>query len=62
MNASSYSTRFSVVCLPENPRLFMMNMQVFQIQPATAPLDANMSKPEAIVWCAVFQGPVIKKT
>lgn len=62
MKMSSFGTRFSVVCLPENPRMFMLNMQVFNIEKAPSPEPAaRAGKPQAMVWCAVFQGPVIKK-
>jgi len=62
MKTSLFDTQFSVVCLPENPSLFMMNMQVFHIERHPSADHAEKQKtPEAIVWCAVFQRPVIKK-
>ena len=61
MRPSSYDTRFSVVCLPENTSLFMMNMQVFEIRPSQPPHSEVPGEPQAIVWCAVFQRPAIKK-
>ncbi|MFU8780448.1 MAG: hypothetical protein ACNA71_05420 [Kiritimatiellia bacterium] len=62
MQQSSFDTRFSVLCLPENPRLFMLNMQVFRVQAYRAlPVDDDTGEPEAMVWCAVYQHPVVKK-
>lgn len=62
MKMSSFDTKFSVVCLPENPRMFMLNMQVFNIEKVSAAhKEAKEGEPEAMVWCAVFQRPFIKK-
>lgn len=53
MKHDNFDTHFSVVCLPDKPHLFMMNMQVFRVEAATVG-----NKPDAIVWCAVYHHPV----
>ena len=61
MRSSSYDTRFSVICLPENTHVFMMNMQVYEVRPLPSGEKSVFGEPHAMVWCAVFQRPVIKK-
>jgi len=61
MKSSSFEARFSVVCVPENPSMFMMNMQVFQIKPVKSLEGAPQGEPQAVVWCAVFQPSGIRK-
>jgi hypothetical protein len=62
MQTSSFDTRFSVVCLPENPRLFMLNMQVFHIEPSvSAKVAQGEERPDAMVWCAIYQPLVARK-
>lgn len=61
MKTAAFDTLFSVVCLPESPSLFMLNMQVFQIHPDKREQGTGRGEPQAIVWCAVYQRPVIRK-
>ncbi len=61
MKPSAFETKFSVVCLPENTNLFMMNMQVFEIRESERVREKSDREPQSMVWCAVFQRPVIKK-
>jgi len=62
MKIAPFDTCFSVVCLPENPNLFMLNMQVYEVRP-DQPLGQKVrGEPQAIVWCAVYQRPVLRKS
>jgi hypothetical protein len=61
MKTTGFDCKFSVVCLPESPNLFMMNMQVFQVHPLAPASTMDGKDPEATVWCAVYRRPVFRK-
>ena len=53
MNISKYGCKFSVLAVPRQTEMFMMNMQVFDIVPHRIESDAT-GRPLSVVWCAVF--------
>ena len=60
MKTFPYTSRFSVVCVPEQPQLFMLNMQVYEVL-NTDPGSAPKEVPQAVVWCAVHRRFDLKK-
>ncbi len=53
MNDSKYACKFSVLAVPRQSGMFMMNMQVYDIVPHSIESDAE-GRPLSVVWCAVF--------
>jgi len=58
MNISKYGCKFTVLAVPRQTEMFMMNMQVFdivphRIEPQRIESDAT-GRPLSVVWCAVF--------
>lgn len=53
MSVSNYGCRFSVLAVPKQPEMFMMNMQVYDVVPQpVGPMSGE--QPLTVVWCAVF--------
>jgi len=53
MNISNYDCKFSVLAVPRQTEMFMMNMQVYDIVPHSIESD-SAGRPLSVVWCAVF--------
>lgn len=53
MNGSKYECKFSVLAVPRQSEMFMMNMQVYDIVPHSIESDSE-GHPLSVVWCAVF--------
>ncbi len=60
MNGSKYECKFSVLAVPRQSEMFMMNMQVYDIVPHRIESDAS-GRPLSVVWCAVFNLKGIQK-
>ncbi len=57
MNTSGFECRFSVLTVPNNPEMFMMNMQVYDVVPhriRDKETSGSGDRPVSVVWCAVF--------
>ena len=53
MNASNYTCKFSVLAIPKQSNMFMMNMRVYDIVPHAVE-SGDDGRPVSVVWCAVF--------
>jgi len=53
LNDSKYACKFSVLAVPRQTGMFMMNMQVYDIVPHSIESDSS-GRPLSVVWCAVF--------
>lgn len=68
LSTSGFGCRFSVLAVPRQQEMFMMNMQVYDILPhpvASAGGDVlasgNGMHPVSVVWCAVFNVKGMRK-
>lgn len=58
---SKYGCRFSVLAVPKQTGMFMMNMQVYDVLPRRIETDVADGSPVSVVWCAVFNLKGLRK-
>jgi hypothetical protein len=56
----NYGCKFSVIAIPENTNMFLMNMRVYDVVPHKIEPTAD-NEPVSIIWCAVYNiGQMVK--
>ncbi len=59
MDTSGFCFKFSVVSVPRQTEMFMMNMEVYNLVPLPVAPQAG-GQPVSVVWCAVYNVKGIK--
>lgn len=60
---SNFRCQFNVLAIPKEPKMFMLNMQVFEVHPYMPVVQqSEFSDRVATVWCAVFNMKAIKNS